>query len=239
MNITTSREVASIIDHSILHPTFTDTDLEKQCALAVKYHTATVCVKPYHVELASVLLKDTNVAVCAVIGFPHGNSNIEVKVFETLQVIVEGAKEVDMVINIGKALQGDWDYVHSEIEAVHDTCIENKATLKVIFESDFVTKPEDIIKLCKICNDCNVEFVKTSTGYGFVKDVDGKYTHTGATKANLELMRKHCKPEIQIKAAGGIRTLDQLLSAVESGATRIGVSATEEIMNEAYLKFGV
>jgi deoxyribose-phosphate aldolase len=239
MEITTCAEVALLIDHSILHPTFTDNDLEIQCALAAKLRTATVCVKPYHVEKAAELLKDSGVSISAVIGFPHGNCNIEVKVFETLQVIVEGAKEVDMVINIGKALQGDWDYIKNEIEAVHDACIENKAILKVIFETDYITKEEDIIKLCEICNECNIEFVKTSTGFGFVKNTDGKYICNGATNTNIKLMREYCIPEIQVKASGGIRNLTQLLSAVENGATRIGTSASEEIIQEAYKKYGL
>lgn len=239
MNPTTSAEVASIIDHSILHPTYTDTDLEKQCAIAVKLNTATVCIKPYHVGRAAELLKESSVAICAVIGFPHGSSNIEVKVFEALQVIVDGAHEVDMVVNVGKALQGDWEYIHCEIEAIHDACVENKVALKVIFETDYINREEDIVKLCQICNECNVEFVKTSTGYGFLKDLDGKFYYNGATSANIELMRKHCSPEIQIKAAGGIRNLDQLLLMVKSGATRVGATASEEIVAEAYKRFGI
>jgi deoxyribose-phosphate aldolase len=233
-----SIDIAKMIDHSILHPTMTDDDLRKHCEIASRYKVATVCVKPYHVKLASKFLKGSGVNICVVIGFPHGNSSTDVKVIETRHVCADGAKEVDMVVNIGKVLQGDWDYVKEEINAIHNACIENQAILKVIFENDYVTKDADKIKLCQICNEINVEFVKTSTGYGFVKGSDGNYFYNGATESDLKLMRKYCKPSIQIKAAGGVRTLDQLLKVRDLGVTRVGASATEEIMKETILKFG-
>ena len=125
-------DIAKMIDHSILHPTFTDDDLKKNCEIAGKYHVATVCVKPYHTRMAAEILKDSDVAVCAVIGFPHGNSTTEIKIAETLQVIKDGATEVDMVANIGKVLQGDWSYIDNEIMTINDTCLNNTAILKVI-----------------------------------------------------------------------------------------------------------
>ena len=228
-----------MIDHSILHPTLTDDDLRKHCKIAVKYEVATVCVKPYHVAQAVNLIKGSNVGVCAVVGFPHGNSTMEVKVYETLQVCKDGAREVDIVVNIGKVLQGDWEYVSAEIKSIHDACLRNSAILKVIFETDFVTKDKDKIKLCQICSEHKVEFVKTSTGYGFVKSNDGKYFYLGATEHDLILMRQYCSPSVKIKAAGGVRTLDQLLKARECGADRVGASATEEIMKEAIRRFVV
>jgi deoxyribose-phosphate aldolase len=233
-----SSDIAGMIDHSILHPTLTDVDLYNHCKIAVKYKVASVCVKPYHVAKAATFVKDSGVAVCAVIGFPHGNSATDVKIFETNQVCHDGATEVDMVVNIGKVLQGDWDYVKQEINAIHYTCKKNNAILKVIFETDYVTRDQDKIKLCEICSEFKVEFAKTSTGFGFVKGKDGKYSYSGATESDIKLLRKHCSPEVQIKAAGGIRTLDQLLKAKELGATRIGASATEEIINEAVKRFG-
>ena len=233
----TIRDIAKMIDHSILHPTFTDKDLEKNCETAKKYNVATVCVKPYHVTMAAEFVKGTDVAVCAVIGFPHGNSTIDIKVTETLQVINDGAAEVDMVVNIGKVLQQDWNYVHREIHAVNQACVQHNAILKVIFETDFVTNDNDKIKLCELCNDNNVAFVKTSTGYGFVKGADGNYNYAGATEHDLLLMRKHCKPSVQIKAAGGVRTLDQILKVRELGVTRVGATATEAIIEEAKRRF--
>ena len=233
----THSEISSMIDHSVLHPTLTDEDLKKHCSIAMKYNTATVCVKPYHTAMAAQILKGSNVKVCAVIGFPHGNSTTETKVFETLQVCKEGAAEVDMVVNIGKVLQNDWNYIDKEIKSIHDECLKHRSILKVIFETDFVTKDTDKIKLCQICNTHKVEFVKTSTGYGFVKGSDGKYFYIGATEHDLKLMRENCIPSVKIKAAGGVRTLDQLLKVKELGASRVGASATEEIMQEAIKRF--
>jgi deoxyribose-phosphate aldolase len=233
----TMTDIAKMIDHSILHPTFTDDDLKKNCEIAKKYNVATVCVKPYHTGMAAELLKESGVAVCAVIGFPHGNSTVDVKVMETSQVIKDGATEVDMVINIGKVIQGEWAYVENEIKSINDDCLRNKAILKVIFETDFISRDEDKIKLCELCSKHEVAFVKTSTGYGFVRDIDGKYFYNGATEHNIKLMRKHSSPSVRIKAAGGIRTLDQLLFFRDIGADRIGASATEIIMEEAKKRF--
>ncbi len=230
-------EIAKMIDHSILHPTFTDEDLVRNCGIAKKYHVATVCVKPYHTKMAAQLLKDSDVDICAVIGFPHGNSTIEIKTHETRHVILDGAKEVDMVINIGKTLQGDWHYIDKEIKEINDACISNGSILKVIFETDFVVKDEDKIRLCELCNINKVAFVKTSTGYGFVKNKDGLYNYSGATEHDLILMRKHCNQEIQVKAAGGIRSLDQVLKVRELGITRVGATASEAIIEEAKKRF--
>jgi len=231
-------EIAQMIDHSILHPTLTDADLEQHCAIADTYQVATACVKPYHVRRAAALLKDSKVEVCAVIGFPHGNSTKEIKQTEALQVIRDGASEVDMVINTGKVLQHDWDYVHAELHAVNTICKANNAMLKVIFETDFLTEDADKIKLCQLCNENQVDFVKTSTGFGFVKGKDGKYSYAGATEHNLKLMRKYADPHVQVKAAGGVRTLDQLMRVKELGVTRVGATATEPIMKEARQRFG-
>jgi deoxyribose-phosphate aldolase len=230
-------EIAKMIDHSILHPTFTDDDLKKQCVIAVNCHTASVCVKPYHTKMAAEILKGSDVLVCAVVGFPHGNSTIDVKVAETLQVIRDGAREVDMVVNIGKVLQHDWNYIDREIQSIQDTCLHNNAILKVIFETDYVTQDEDKIKLCELCNKYKVAFVKTSTGYGFVKGGDGRYSYEGATEHNIKLMRKYCYPAVQIKAAGGIRTLEQVLTMCALGVTRIGATTTVEILKEAKRRF--
>jgi len=230
---TTFAQLAKMIDHSILHPTFTDDDLKNNCELAARYRVATVCVKPYHVMPAARILQGSDVGVCTVIGFPHGNSTVNIKVQETLQVITDGACEVDMVINIGKALQHDWPYIEKEIAATNQACIDNGAILKVIFETDFITGDGDKIRLCEICNRVKVAFVKTSTGNGFTKQSDGTYNYHGATDYDLMLIRQHCIPEIGIKASGGIRTLEDLLRFKNFGVRRVGTTATKQILEKA------
>ena len=231
-------ELAKMIDHSILHPTFTDEDLKKQCEIAKKYHVASVCVKPYAVRQAVEILKGSDVLVGCVIGFPHGNSSIDVKVFESEQACNDGAVEIDMVINIGKVLSGEWNYVEKEIRAITETCHRSKAIVKVIFETDYVTGREDKIRLCEICTRAGADFVKTSTGFGFVKLAGGDYNYKGATVEDIELMRKHSGPGVQVKCAGGVRTLDDLLKMKAAGATRSGATATEAILTEAFKRFG-
>jgi deoxyribose-phosphate aldolase len=225
--------LAKMIDHSLLHPTLTDIDLLHGCMLAEKYHVATVCIKPYGVVLAVEQLASADVGVCTVIGFPQGNSKPSVKIIETEQAIEDGASEIDMVVNIGKVLSKDWAYITGEIKAVNEACISRGAILKVIFENDFLPADEYKIKLCEICSDAKVAFVKTSTGYGFTKQPDGGYGYAGATEHDLKLMRKYCAPEVQVKAAGGVRTLDDLLRVKSLGVTRVGATATEFILTEA------
>lgn len=232
------KELAKMIDHSILHPTMTDDDLRRECEVAKKYDVASVCVKPYAVKQAVELLKGSDVLVGCVIGFPAGNSAIGVKVFETEKACNDGAVEIDMVINIGKALQGDWDYIEQEIGAVTKACNKNGAIVKVIFETDYVTKKEDIVILCQICTKVGADYVKTSTGFGFVKGSDGKYSYEGATIPNLELMKKSVGPGIKVKAAGGVRTLDGLLAVQKAGCSRCGATATIAILEEAKKRFG-
>lgn len=235
MNISqtiTLTTLAKTIDHSLLHPTMTDADILVGCALAKKYDVGTVCVKPYAVVMAKAALEDSNVGVCSVIGFPHGNSTPAIKVAETLRAIEDGAVEIDMVINIGKALSNDWDYIADEIRSLNAACIGQNAILKVIFETDYL-EDEHIIRLCEICSEIRVAFVKTSSGYGFVKQPNGDYNYKGATDHVLTLMRKHSAPEVQVKAAGGVRTLDDLLRVLSLGVTRIGATATESMLEEA------
>jgi deoxyribose-phosphate aldolase len=231
-------EIAKMIDHSILHPTLTDDDLKRECEVAKKYNVASVCVKPYAVKLAVEILKGSEVAVGTVIGFPAGNSSIAVKVFETETACSDGAIEIDMVINIGKALQEDWKYLEEEIKAVVDTSHRFGAITKVIFETDFITRDEQKIRLCEICSKAGAEYVKTSTGFGFVKGSDGKYSYTGATAHDLALMRKYSAPEVKVKAAGGVRTLADLLKYKELGISRCGATATAAMLEEAKKLFG-
>jgi deoxyribose-phosphate aldolase len=224
--------LAKMIDHSLLHPTMTDREIREGCALARKYDVATVCVKPYAVSMCREALAGSMVGVCSVVGFPHGNSRTDIKAAEATQAVRDGATEIDMVINIGKALGGQWDYVADEIRAINDTRIDRQTILKVIFETDYL-EDEHIIRVCEICSRHRVAFVKTSSGYGFVRQANGFYSYAGATDHNLSLMRAHCAPEVQIKAAGGVRTLDDLLRVRALGVTRIGTSVTETILEDA------
>ncbi|MDX8338527.1 deoxyribose-phosphate aldolase [Draconibacterium sp. IB214405] len=236
--MSTVERLAKMIDHSILHPTMTDYDLEHECAVAAKYNVASVCVKPYAVKLAKQFLKDSEVLIGCVIGFPAGNSAISVKVFEAETACKDGAVEIDMVVNIGKVLQGDWDYIEQEIDLVTQACHKLGAIVKVIFETDYVVKKQDIIKLCQLCTKVGADYVKTSSGFGFVKGVDGRYSYMGATIENLKLMRESSGPCVKIKAAGGVRTLDGLLAVREAGCTRCGATATVAILEEAKIRFG-
>lgn len=231
------KELAKMIDHSILHPTMTDEDLKRECEVAKKYDVASVCVKPYAVKQAVELLKGTDVYIGCVIGFPAGNSAIPAKVFEAETACNDGAVEIDMVINIGKALQGDWEYIEEEIGAVTQKCHENGAIVKVIFETDYVTRKEDIVKLCEICTKVGADYVKTSSGFGFVKGDDGKYSYTGATISNLKLMKASVGPNVKVKAAGGVRSLDGLIAVQEVGCSRCGATATVKILEDAKARF--
>ncbi|KAG8695748.1 hypothetical protein FRC08_007573 [Ceratobasidium sp. 394] len=226
------RDLSKMIDVSLLHPTMTDAEILTGLQVARTFDAAAACVKPYAVTMALEALEGTDVKVCPVIGFPAGNSSVPVKVFEAKEVVKEGAQEVDMVINVGKALSGEWDYVTDEIKQINEVVVGGGAILKVIFETDYL-QDEQIIKLCEICSEIGVAFVKTSTGYGFAKQPNGMYNYVGATDNNLKLMRKHSSDKIQIKAAGGVRTLDDLLRVRALGVTRVGATATKEMLQEA------
>ncbi len=235
----TYEQLAKMIDHSLLHPTMTDTELEAGCKLAAKYHVASVCIKPYAVKDAAQWLAGSDVIVGAVIGFPQGNSSTEVKRFETEQACRDGAKEIDMVVNLGKALSADWAYVEQDIRSVCDQAHSQDAKVKVIFENDYITaggaglSSDDLKrKLCEICERAGADWVKTSSGYGFVKQPDGSYNYQGATEHDLALMRASCSDRVQVKAAGGVRDLDGLIRVRDLGASRCGATATAAMLDE-------
>lgn len=232
------KELAKMIDHSLLHPTLSDEDLKKGCELAKAYDVASVCIKPYAVKQAVKWLQGSDVLVGTVIGFPQGNSAIAIKVAETDQACRDGAVEIDMVVNIGKVLTEDWDYIDAEIGAINDNCKSHGAILKVIFENDFLSEDKHKVKLCEICSKHKVGFVKTSTGYGMVKGADGKYGYQGATEHDLKLMRAHSDDDVQVKAAGGVRTVEDMLKVKALGVTRIGASATKTMLDAAAEKYG-
>ncbi|MBU6401250.1 MAG: deoxyribose-phosphate aldolase [Verrucomicrobia bacterium] len=225
-------ELAGMIDHSLLHPTLTDRELEDGCRLAASYRVASVCIKPYAVRRAAELLRGTGVAVGTVVGFPHGSPGTEVKRHETATACRDGATEIDMVVNIGKVLSGDWDYVEQDIRAVCAEAHQGRAIVKVIFETDFLPADEPKIRLCEICDLAGADFVKTSTGYGFVKQADGRYNYRGATEHDLKLMRAHTSARMRLKAAGGVRDLDALIRIRDLGVARCGMSATAAVLDE-------
>lgn len=235
----TYEALAKMIDHSLLHPTMTDRELEEGCQLAAKYQVASVCIKPYAVARAVELLRGSGVLVGAVIGFPHGSNSTEIKRRETELACRDGAAEIDMVINIGKALSGDWDYVERDIRAVCDEAHRHGAKVKVIFENDYLvnggaglSSDELKIKLCRISEMAGADWVKTSSGYGFVKQPDGNYNYKGATEHDLKLMRANVSSKVQVKAAGGVRDLDGLIRVRELGVSRCGATATAGMLDE-------
>ena len=218
----TPAEIAKMLDHSLLQPWLTEEDIRKGCEIALKYHTATVCARPCDMKLVSELLAGSGVLPCTVIGFPHGTALTQVKVYEAEQAILDGCKELDMVINIGRLKAGDDGYVLSDIKAVADAAHRGGAILKVIIETCCLTD-EEKVRACILAEKAGAEFVKTSTGYG---------SH-GATPEDVALMRAAVSDKVKVKAAGGMRTLDAILAVREKGADRCGVSATQAIMEEA------
>jgi len=235
--MTQVQEIAKMIDHSLLHPALTDQELKTGCDEALQFHVASVCIKPYAVKQAADWLSGTDVLTGTVVGFPHGNVSIQLKSMETEKACLDGAREIDVVVNVGRVLSDAWDYIEEEISSVLKICHDHQAVLKIIFENDFLPEDRYKIRLCEICSRLKVDFVKTSTGYGFVKGADGRYGYRGATDHDLKLMRKYCHPEVRIKAAGGIRTLDDALRVKALGVTRIGASATSAILSEAVRRF--
>lgn len=226
------RAVAKLLDHAVLHPTAGPRDTLAGCDLARKYQIAALCVKPCFTSLARSALEGSGVAVCAVTGFPHGNSAAEVKVFETEKAIADGASEIDTVINNGLVAGGLWDEVESEIRALQAACARGGALLKVILETDYL-RPDQARRVCEICLAAGAGFVKTSTGFGFVKQPGGGLNYTGATEEMVRLMVEAAGGRMGVKASGGIRTLDQVLRFRDLGCARIGVGASESILKEA------
>jgi len=224
-----AQSVVKLIDHAVLQPTQTDEDVRAACALCAELAVASVCVKPSHVALAAECLRDSPVLVSTVIGFPHGGTTTQTKVTETELACRQGAREVDMVVNIGKVLSADWAYVQQDIRAVVDAARAGGAITKVIFETGLLPNDEIKIHLCEISEAARAAFVKTSTGFGYVKRPDGIMAATGATEHDVRLMRKHCTAAVQVKASAGIRNYDDARRFVDLGATRLGTSGTKEI----------
>ncbi|MGD0089703.1 MAG: deoxyribose-phosphate aldolase [Planctomycetota bacterium] len=221
-------EIAKMIDHSLLNPVMTDEQLEAGCRLALKYDVASVCIKPYYLRRCAELLRGSTVQPSTTIGFPHGGHATALKVAEAQQALADGGTELDMVVNIGKVLSGDWKFVQDDIRAVVDVAHACRAIVKVIFENCYLQDVQKI-KLCEICAAVQADFVKTSTGYG----------SGGATLEDLKLMRRHSPPAVRVKAAGGIRTLDALLEVRAIGVARCGATRTAEMLDEGKKRLGI
>jgi len=221
------RDIAKMIDHSLLKPTLTTAELEAGCQLAIDYDVASVCIMPYYLARASELLHGSTVLPTTTIGFPHGGQSTRVKALEAEQALNDGARELDMVVNISQVLSGDYDAVRTDILAVLQPTHARGQMLKVIFENCYLSDAQKI-RLCEICGELSVDWVKTSTGYG----------SSGATLEDLMLMRKHSPARVQVKAAGGVQDLDMLLKIREIGATRSGASKTREMLDELRQRLG-
>lgn len=222
--------IARMIDHAVLLPTQTEDDLRAACAMCVEHQVASVCVKPSMVLLASELLAGTGVAPSTVIGFPHGGTTTVCKVRETEIACQQGAREVDMVVNLGRVLAQDWQYVEEDIRQVVEAARSSGAISKVIFETGLLPEDSLKIRLCEICEAAGAGFVKTSTGFGYIKDADGTLRATGATEHDIRLMCEHTSDQVQVKASGGIRSYDDAQRFVAMGATRLGTSGTKAIV---------
>ncbi|MCQ2596814.1 MAG: deoxyribose-phosphate aldolase [Treponema sp.] len=228
----TKNEIASIIDHTVLAPNARTSHIEQLCAEAVNNHFASVCVNPNFVSLCASLLKGTGVKTCTVIGFPLGAIPSEDKASETTTAIKNGAKEVDMVIDITAALDGRFDYVEEDIKAVVKAArsSEKEITVKVILETCFLDD-ETIRKCCLCAKSAGADFVKTSTGFAHPVDNDGNALPNGATVHHVRLMRETVGPDMGVKASGGIRNAEQAKAMVEAGANRIGTSGGIKILS--------
>lgn len=220
-------QIAKMLDHSLLQPALTDQAMREGCEYARAAKVASVCIKPYGVRLAADILAGSGVATGTVIGFPQGGHTTAVKVHESEVAMNDGATELDMVVNIGKVWSGDWNYVRTDIAAVVEAAHARQSIVKVIFENAAI-QDDHKIRLCEICGDVGADFVKTSTGYG-----DG-----GATDADLALMRKYSPAYVQVKAAGGVRTLDRVLAVRAIGVARVGCTASKPILDEVIARLG-
>ncbi|HXY00882.1 MAG TPA: deoxyribose-phosphate aldolase [Candidatus Limnocylindrales bacterium] len=221
-------DVAKMIDHSLLNPTLRWDELERGIALALAYDVASVCIMPYALKHCAERLRGSQVRASTTIGFPHGGHTTAIKLAEARQALADGGEELDMVVNVSKVLSGDWSYVKEEIRAVVEATHTGGRKLKVIFENAYL-KDEQKIRLCEICGELRADWVKTSTGYA----------SSGATDADLVLMRKHSPRHVQVKAAGGIRDLDALLRVRAIGVTRCGATRTAGMLDEARKRLGL
>lgn len=221
--------IVRLIDHAVLQPTQSEADVRAACEMAVRLGIASVCVKPSHVPLAVAMLAGSPVLASTVIGFPHGGTTTATKVAETAEACAAGAREVDMVVNLGMVFAGDWDGVATDIRAVVDAARAAGAITKVIFECGLLPDDGAKTRLCHLSEQAGAAFVKTSTGFGYQKNASGALASTGATDDDIRLMRREVSEAVGVKASGGIRSYEDARRLVDLGATRLGTSATEAI----------
>lgn len=219
------KKIAKTIDHSLLKPEMTRDEVRQGCEIAKKYDVASVCCKPSDVAFCAEILKGTDVEIGTVVGFPHGSSTTETKVFETKNAIANGATEIDMVLNIGQLKSGLYDAVKADIAAV--VAAAGGKMVKVILENAYLTDDEKITA-CKLCEAAGAHYVKTSSGYA----------PTGATVADVKLMRAAVSPAVKVKSAGGVRTLDALIEMLDAGVERSGATTTSTMLDEYTQRFG-
>ncbi|MBP7461142.1 MAG: deoxyribose-phosphate aldolase [Candidatus Delongbacteria bacterium] len=222
------RLVAGMIDYALLAPQLSDQELDRGCETGLNYRVASLCVKPYHVPRTAMHLKDSPVALSTVIDFPHGNNPLSIKLLQIETAMREGAIELDAVITIGKVFSEDWDGLEREIGAMTRLVHDGSALIKIIFETGYL-KSETIIRLCKICDALGVDFIKTSTGFGYVRNPQGGMTATGATEEVLRLMLDHAGGA-RVKASGGIKDFKTALHYREMGVARLGTSSPALIL---------
>lgn len=232
MSMSLQEQVARTIDHALLHPTLGERELEKGLQKVAHLPLASVCVKPSHVKRTLMLLKDTDIPVGTVIGFPHGGQTTATKAAEAVEMSTLGVKELDMVIHTGAVLEGQWAEVEKELVEVKKAVANTSVVLKCIFETDFVHQREDIERLTKLVELTGWDYAKTSTGFGFVKRKGGGYHYRGAQVQHLKWMQA-VAPQLKLKASGGIRTLANWEKMTAAGASRIGTSSTLSILAEA------
>jgi deoxyribose-phosphate aldolase len=223
-------EVAKAIDHALLQPTLLDREFDEGCDVALRFGVAAVCVKSVDVARAAKRVAGGSVAICAVVGFPHGNAKLEATRFEAITAIEEGATEIDAVIPLSRALSGDFSAVSEFATGLNEAVVARGASLKMIFETGLIGDDSVKIRLCEICKAARVSFVKTSTGFATAKRPDGALSALGATEADVSLLVRHARPQCQVKASGGIRTLDEALRFLALGATRIGTGSTASML---------
>ena len=223
----TAKEVAATLDHAVLKPFATDQDIIDGCKMCAERKVAGLCVRPTDVALTAKQLEGSGVAPAIVVGFPHGSNRPEVKALEAKLGIEDGATEIDMVMNVGKFLSGDFDHVQKDIEAVVAEAKPNKVLVKVILESCYLS-PEQVAKACKIAESAGADFVKTSTGFG-----DGP-----ATPEVIDVMVKTVGQTMGVKASGGVRDWATAVAYLDQGCKRLGVASTEAILDGATGEFG-
>jgi len=222
--------ILGTIDHAVLSPTLTDPETRAALESVRGVPIASVCVRPHAVRMAAEVCGGTT--VCTVAGFPHGGQLPEVKAHEARLALQDGAREIDMVVNAGKVLSNDWDFIRRDISETLAVVRGHGGILKVIFETDYLADADHKIRLCGLCGELAVDFVKTSTGFAFVKGKDGGYDQHGATDHDLILMRRHSPPHVGVKASGGVRDLERARRVLGLGCTRIGTSSTLAILRE-------